>query len=173
MSKYPTPFAKRLTSYSRMTIARLYLSPDHGAPLSGRRRLRLLARQGIEGDRHCGGTDWPGQNLTLIEAEEIEAFCQRLGQPVDLALSRRNIVTRGVRLNALVGQHFRIGDCRLFGVELCEPCGSLGRQLATPDHDAAAIVRYWTGRGGLRADVLNDCWITVGDSLEILTPAGL
>lgn len=149
-----------------MTIERLYLSPAHGAPLSGRRRLRLLAGQGIEGDRHCGGADWPGQNLTLIEAEEIEAFCQLLGQPSDLSLSRRNLVTRGIRLNELVGQRFMIGDCLLYGVELCEPCRSLGQRLATAGHDAAAIIRYWTGRGGLRADILSDGWITVGDPLE-------
>lgn len=156
-----------------MTVERIYLSPAHGAPATARRRIRLLAGQGIEGDRHCGGMDWPGQNLTLIEAEEIEDFCQLLGQPADLALSLRNLVTRGVRLNALVGRHFRIGDCRLYGVELCEPCGSLGRRLENTTYDAAAIVRYWTGRGGLRADVLNDSWITVGDSLEILSPPGI
>lgn len=156
-----------------MTVERIYLSPAHGAPATARRRIRLLAGQGIEGDRHCGGMDWPGQNLTLIEAEEIEDFCQLLGQPADLALSRRNLVTRGVRLNALVGRHFRIGDCRLYGVELCEPCGSLGRRLENTTYDAAAIVRYWTGRGGLRADVLDDGWITVGDSIETLSPPGL
>jgi len=135
----------------------------------------MISRRADRGNRQWqgGSTDWPGQNLTLIEAVEVETFCQLLGQAADLALSRRNIVTRDVRLNALVGRHFRIGDCRLFGVELCEPGGSLGRRLATPDHNAAAIVRYWTGRGGLRADVLNNGWITVGDSLEILSPPGL
>lgn len=156
-----------------MIIERLFISPQPGAPMVTKGQIKALAHQGIEGDRHCGGTDWPGQNLTLVEAEEIEVFCQLLGQPADLALSRRNLVTRGVRLNALVGRHFRIGDCRLYGVELCEPCGSLGRRLENTTYDAAAIVRYWTGRGGLRADVLDDGWITVGDSIEILSPPGL
>ena len=149
-----------------MIVERLYMSPEHGAPLVGRRRLQLVADRGILGDRHFGKQDWPGQSLSLVEAEEIEAFCARTGRPTDLAMTRRNIVTRGVRLNELVGRHFRIGDCLLVGVERCEPCGTLGRALAAPGFDAEAVVRHWVGRGGLRADVLQDGSINVGDTLE-------
>ena len=149
-----------------MIIERLYMSPGHGAPQTGRRRLQLVTGCGIVGDRHFGKQDWPGQSLTLVEAEEIEAFCARTGRQTDLAITRRNIVTRGVRLNELVGRQFRIGDCLLAGVERCEPCGTLGRALAAPGFDADAVVRYWVGRGGLRADVLQDGSIDVGDTLE-------
>ncbi len=148
-----------------MIVERLYISPQSAAPLVGKRQITLLAGQGIRGDRHCGSADWPGQNLTLVEAEEIEAFCRLSGQPDDLALTRRNIVTRGIRLNHLIGRRFRIGNCLLLGIELCEPCRGLGERLATPALDMPAVVRYWTGRGGLRVDVLNDGQITVGDAI--------
>lgn len=158
---------------SRPDIVRLFQSPQPGALMQARIRLRLGAGQGIVGDRHWGRADWPGQNLTLVEAEEIERFCALTGRAVDLALTRRNVVTRGVRLNELVGRRFRIGDCVLFGVELCEPCGSLGRRLADEHFDAAAVIGHWLGRGGLRADVLTDGTISAGDALEIDDPDGV
>jgi hypothetical protein len=88
---------------------------------------------GIEGDRHFGKRKVPGENLTLVEAEELEAFAEERGVPVDLSQSRRNIVTRGVRLNDLVGKEFRLGTALLRGVELCEPCSVMGRLYAQPD----------------------------------------
>lgn len=154
-------------------IVRLFQTPKPGAPMQPRIRIQLRAGQGIIGDRHCGRADWPGQNLTLVEAEEIESFCTTTGRTIDLGLTRRNVVTRAVRLNDLVGRRFRIGDCILLGVERCEPCNSLGRRLADASFDAAAVVRHWLGRGGLRADVLTDGTISAGDTLEIVDSEGV
>jgi MOSC domain-containing protein YiiM len=154
-------------------IVRLFHSPQPGAPMQARIRLQLRAGLGIEGDRHCGRADWPGQNLTLVEAEEIERFCAMTGRAVDLALTRRNVITRGVRLNDLVGRRFRIGDCVLLGIERCEPCSSLGQRLADAHLDVAAVIHHWLGRGGLRADVLTNGTISAGDSLEIIDPEGV
>lgn len=148
-----------------MAIAHLFASPQRGAPQQALAALQLLAGQGVSGDRHCGRSDWPGQQVTLVEAEEIEAFCTATGQALDWALTRRNVVTRGVRLNALVGQRFRLGECELLGVELCEPCRSLGRRLENAAMSAPEVVRYWLGRGGLRADVLVGGRVRLGDAL--------
>ena len=150
-----------------MHVERLYLSPERGSAQRPCRQLSLLAGQGVAGDRHCGRSDWPGQNLTLIEAEEIEEFCNVTGRPVDLSLSRRNIVTRGIRLNELVGKRFYIGECELLGVELCEPCRTLGQRLENASLSGPEVVRYWLGRGGLRADVLRGCKLIVGDALRL------
>lgn len=160
------------TKPSLAVVERLYLADAMGAPLQARLRLSLCAGQGIVGDRHAGRRDWPGQNLTLVEAEEIENYCLSRSRPIDLALTRRNIVTRGVRLNSLVGRRFRIGDCLLYGVERCEPCLSLGQCLADETFDVPAVIHYWTGRGGLRADVLSDGAIRAGDKLEIVDTSG-
>jgi len=161
-----------IANASPAVVERLFLAAEPGAPLQSRLRLPLRAGGGVVGDRHCGCSDWPGQNLTLVEAEEIEIFCATTGRAVDLGLTRRNIVTRGVRLNDLVGCRFRIGDCVLLGVERCEPCNSLGQRLADASLDAAAVIRHWLGRGGLRADVLTDGTINAGDTLEIVDPDG-
>ena len=158
---------------SDMRVVRLFSSPQSGQPLLARRRLELALGQGVVGDRHCGRRDWPGQIVTLVEAEEIERFCQYTGRLVDLGLSRRNIVTRGVRLNDLVGQRFSIGNTLLYGVERCEPCNTLGKLLATEDFPGAEVIRYWMGRGGLRADVLRAGEVTVGDTIDLMESSGI
>lgn len=106
------------------------------------------------GDRNFGLSVHAGQNLTLVEAEEIELFCAQHGRTADLSLTRRNLVTRGVRLNGLLNVEFSIGTVRLRGVELCEPCTILGNALRSESLAPASVIRHWVRRGGLRVDVL-------------------
>ena len=150
-----------------MNVERLFISHAPKGALQERDTVRVERGQGIVGDRHFGRSDWAGQNLTLVEAEEIEHFCEETGRPTDLSITRRNLVTRGVRLNDLVGKTFTIGSARLHGVETCEPCGDLGRALATEALPAAAVVKRWVGRGGLRATVIESGEIAVGDSMTL------
>lgn len=121
---------------------------------------------GIPGDRNFGKRIHPGQNLTLVEAEEIELFCAEHSRPADLSLTRRNLVTRGVRLNDLVNVEFTIGNVRLRGIELCEPCILLGTGLSSESLTAAAVVKHWVHRGGLLADVLSSGEIVRGARIE-------
>ena len=151
-----------------MSVERLFLSPKRGQAQQECRQIELLAGQGVVGDRHFAKTDWAGQQLTLIEAEEIERFCTHSGRASDLAITRRNVVTRGVRLNKLVGRQFRLGECLLVGVETCEPCRTLGQRLANEAMSAPEVVKYWVGRGGLRADVLTSGRLACGDALTLI-----
>lgn len=148
-----------------MVVERLFLSHTRGAAQRECRQLELLAGQGVVGDRHFSRADWSGRQLTLVEAEEIERFCAHSGRDNDLSITRRNLVTRGVRLNQLVGRRFRIGDCLLLGVETCEPCRTLGQRLANEVLSPTEVVKYWVGRGGLRADVLTSGLLACGDAL--------
>jgi MOSC domain-containing protein YiiM len=148
-----------------MTVERIYLAGKPGEPQLAREFIKLVVDKGIEGDRYFGAHDEPGQNITLVEAEEIEAFCVDAGRSVDLSCTRRNLVTRGVRLNDLIGKEFSIGDVRMRGVELCEPCLSFGNFLASPELSSAAIVKRFVHRAGLRADILSSGVITVGATL--------
>ena len=150
-----------------MNVERIFIRPATAAHQEEHERIAVIAGLGIVGDRYFGRHDAPGQNLTLIEAEEIEAFLAELGTPLDLSLTHRNLITRGVRLNALVGREFRIGDVRLRGVELCEPCLGLGKLLARPELDAPAVVRRLLHRAGLRADILCDGEIWRGNGLSL------
>jgi MOSC domain-containing protein YiiM len=150
-----------------MIIEHIYLAGKAGEVQLEAQSINVVVDAGIEGDRYFSARDEPGQNITLVEAEEIEAFCINTGRMIDLSCTRRNLVTRGVRLNALVGQEFTIGTVRLRGVELCEPCRSLGKRLATADLSSAAVVKRLLNRGGLRADILCSGSIAVGARVSV------
>lgn len=150
-----------------MSVERIFISPAPGIVQVECQQIAVEAGRGVRGDRNFGLSAWPGQNLTLVEAEEIERFCLENGRALDLSLTRRNLVTRGLRLNELVNREFSIGGVRLRGVELCEPCAKLGQALSDPSLAAAAVVRHWAGHGGLRVDVLSDGEIRRGSRLII------
>ena len=145
-----------------MTVERIFIGPAAGEPQVECESIVVVAGSGIEGDRYFGRQDEPGQNISLIEAEELEAFMRERGDLDDLSASRRNLVTRGIRLNELVGRDFFIGDVKLRGVELCEPCLGLGAALASPELPAADVVKRLLHRAGLRADVLSSGVIALG-----------
>jgi MOSC domain-containing protein YiiM len=115
---------------------------------------------GIDGDRYANGTGSfykpgkPGQDVTLIEAEALEDV------GLTAADSGRNVVTRGIGLNDLVGKRFRIGAVELRGAELCHPCRTL--------RDRTGVFRELVGRGGLCADVLVAGEFGPGDEIEVL-----
>jgi MOSC domain-containing protein YiiM len=124
--------------------------------------VSLLAGAGIEGDRYFDLHDEPGQNITFVEAEEIEAFLSKCQRKYDPSVTGRNVVTRGVRLNEFVGKEFVVGDVRFRGVELCEPCLVLGEALQSETLTPAQVVRHWVHRAGIRADVLSTGVLSVG-----------
>lgn len=118
--------------------------------------VRAEAGNGLAGDRmYRAGGQRRGGALTLIEAEVLEEV--GLTGPE----SRRQVVTRGVRLNDLVGKRFRVGDVECLGVELCEPCLHL-QALTRP-----GIISDLLHRGGLNADILTDGTIAVGDPVVL------
>jgi MOSC domain-containing protein YiiM len=149
-----------------VTIERIFLAPEPGGALLEVERIRVVAGAGIEGDRYFNSKDEPGQNITLVEAEVIEAFNAEFGTRYELSCTRRNLVTRGVRLSPLVGREFVIGSVRLRGVELCEPCKNLGKTMASEAVTAAAAVKYLVHRAGIRADVLSTGTIAAGAKLS-------
>src|SRR6187402_2982755 len=91
---------------SSMTIEHIFTHPAGATSQTDLQRAHIVAGDGIEGDRYFGAHKEPGQNLTFVEAEEIEAFLQEFQRPHDLSITGRNVVTRGVRLNDLVGKEF-------------------------------------------------------------------
>ena len=128
--------------------------------------VRAIAGQGLDGDRYAAGkgsfSRWPGtgREVTFIEAEVIaDAFDFEL----DLAegRSRRNIVTEGVRLDELMGKTFRIGTATFRGERPASPCAHLGRLVGE------RVMEALHGRGGLRAAILTDGVVRIGDAVEI------
>jgi MOSC domain-containing protein YiiM len=150
-----------------MNVERIYTSSQPGGPQVEQELIRVVAGSGIEGDRYFDRHDEPGQNLTLIEIEEVEAFLSEQGRHADLSITHRNILTRGVRLNNLVGVEFWVGEVKLRGVELCEPCLGMGTALSSPSISPAGVVKRFLHRGGLRADVLSSGAIQRGTAVAL------
>ncbi len=143
------------------TVESILIAPAAGAPAQPLESAHALAGRGLDGDRHVAGTGtfpsgMPGSALTLIEAEVCESFAPPLGPDEH----RRNVVTRGIELNALVGHEFLVGEVRCRGMRLCEPCTVIDRYAPRP------LLRALVHRGGLRADILEDGVIEVGDAVR-------
>jgi MOSC domain-containing protein YiiM len=125
-----------------------------------------VAGRGLRGDRYFKGEGGPrrapepGREVTLIEQEAIENAAQEASIDFHSTDSRRNIVTRGVDLNDLVGKEFRVGQAVLRGIELCEPCSHM-IQLS-----GKRVLRSLVHHGGIRADIVSDGLIQVGDPIE-------
>jgi hypothetical protein len=141
-------------------VEALVVAPDAEAPVMRVDEALAIAGRGLQGDRYEHGTGTfgsgrPGSALTLVDAAVLETF----ERDVD---HRRNVVVRGADLNALVGREFTLGEVRCRGSRLCEPCAHLDRL------NGGGILRPLVHRGGLRADILSDGTIRVGDAL---TPA--
>jgi MOSC domain-containing protein YiiM len=143
-------------------VERIFIRPPQASSQTEHEKVNVIAGSGIVGDRYFGCQDEPGQNITFVEAEEIESFASEYGRQVDLSATSRNVVTRGVRLNELVGREFLVGSLRFKGVELCEPCLGLGQALATADLPPHSVVKRLLHKGGLRAVALSSGELAIG-----------
>jgi MOSC domain-containing protein YiiM len=135
----------------------IYIAAEHGELPEPVQSVRALAGRGLEGNRYFFDEAAPGRALTLIAVEAVEALEQEHGISIEPRESRRNVVTRGVDVNALVGKRFRVGGVECRGIELCEPCADL-QAMTKP-----GIIKGLAHRGGLNADILSDGEIAVGD----------
>ena len=147
------------------TVISINIAPDAAEPMQSVSEARAVPGRGLKGDRYFEqkGTfskPQPDRELTLIEAEAIEAMKRESGVDYGLSDSRRNLVTRGVPLNHLVGREFWIGAVKARGLRLCEPCSHL--QKLSHEKVLPGLVH----RGGLRAQILNEGMIRVGEVVK-------
>lgn len=148
------------------SVSAICITPTANSPMDSVGEVRALAGKGLDGDRYCRGvgtysaTPGTGRQVTLIELESIEALQRDYGIAIPPTSARRNIVTQGVALNHLVGRRFRVGSVVFSGARLCEPCTHL------EGLSQKGVLRGLVHRGGLRADVLSDGVIRVGDVVE-------
>ena len=140
-------------------VEAILTAPDAEQPLRRTDAVEAVSGRGLQGDRYFEGRGTfggPGRGyeLTLVEANVLD----ELGLPWEAA--RRNIVTSGVSLNALVGRRFTIGEVVCIGRRLAEPCAHLDR-VSGP-----GLLRPLVHRAGLRADILEGGLIRVGDRVN-------
>jgi MOSC domain-containing protein YiiM len=143
------------------SVEAIYLAAEAGATAQAVDAARALPDRGLEGDRHVTGkgtfpSGLPGSALTLVQSEVCDSFVPPLGPDEH----RRNIVTRGIDLNALVGHEFLVGEVRCRGMRLCEPCTVVQGYASRP------VLRQLVHRGGLRADIVTEGVLRVGDKIR-------
>jgi MOSC domain-containing protein YiiM len=147
-------------------VEAIYIAPENGAAMVTLTAASLIAGCGIEGDRNFKVGAAPDTQVTLIEAEAVDRFNDATGIGISPDAPRRNIVTRGIGLNALVGKEFSVGPTTLQGIELCEPCATLGKRIATGAVDAARVVRTFAHQAGLRARIVSSGTVAPGDPIR-------
>ena len=125
--------------------------------------IDVLANQGVLGDRHFNEFNDPYNQLSLIESENIDYYNIKYGLNIPYIDFRRNIITKGIQLNDLVGKKFQIGKVELEGIDLCRPCKHLSEILQQDN-----IIKEFLRRGGLRCQVLSSSSIKIGDKIKVL-----
>jgi MOSC domain-containing protein YiiM len=149
------------------SLHQILIASSPSSPMTTCVEIRAVPGRGLEGDRYFSGTGTfspqpqkPDFEVTLIEQEKIDAFARDSGLPFTAEMVRRNLVTSGVDLNALVGREFRVGSVRLRGLRLCEPCSYLAK-ISFP-----ATLRGLVHQGGLRAQIVSEGVIRIGDAVS-------
>jgi MOSC domain-containing protein YiiM len=150
----------------------IYISPQHKAPLQAIPTAQLQAGYGIVGDRFhsqltTAAIPRPNKEITLIQVEHIDHFNTATSQTWGYGDFRRNLITQGIDLNALVNQHFMLGNTELKGLQLCEPCNHLAKYLG---NNVMAGLKH---KGGLRARIITGGNIAVGDAIRLCPPYNL
>jgi len=148
------------------TVQSIHIVATAKSPMQSVDRVLALPGAGLEGDRYAlkQGTFFkplPDYELTLIESEAIEALKRDYQIEIAAGDARRNIVTSDVALNHLVGHEFQIGEVKIRGIRLCEPCSHLEGLTGKP------VIKGLIHRGGLRAQILSKGVIRVGEAIRI------
>jgi MOSC domain-containing protein YiiM len=147
------------------TVVSIHIAATGAAPMNSVREVQALAGKGLEGDRYAAklGTysnePGSGRAVTLIEIEATEALRRDYQIALEAGLTRRNIVTRGVYLNHLIGKEFSVGSVVLRGSRLCDPCAHMEKLTVK------GALRGLIHRGGLRAEIVSGGMIRVGDAI--------
>jgi len=125
--------------------------------------IEVLENKGVVGDRHFDEFNDPYCQLSLIESENIDFYNSKYNLNIPYVDFRRNIITKGIRLNDLIGKKFLVGNVKVEGVDLCRPCRHLTEILNQEN-----ILKEFLRKGGLRCQILSSSIINVGDNIKVL-----
>ena len=144
-------------------VYKLGISTNYNQPIKEVNSINVLANQGVIGDRHFKEFNDPYNQLSLIESENIDYYNIRFGLSIPYIDFRRNVVTKGIKLNELIGKKLLVGNVELEGIDLCRPCRHLTEVLGQDN-----ILKEFLRRGGLRCQVLSSSNIKIGDKIKVL-----
>jgi MOSC domain-containing protein YiiM len=144
-------------------IIKIGLTKNHNQEIIEVREIDLVAGKGIIGDRHFKDYNESFNQLTIIESESIDEYNFKNNLDIPHLNFRRNIVTKGIKLNNLVEKRIKIGPVSLKVIDLCRPCRHLSEELERDD-----IIKEFLRKGGIRCQIINDGKISVGDQIKII-----
>ena len=143
-------------------VFKLGIAAKNNQPIKEVNSIEVLANKGIVGDRHFNDFNDPYNQLSLIESENIDEYNIKFGLDIPYINFRRNIITKGIKLNDLIGKKLQIGNVELEGVELCRPCRHLTEMLNQKN-----ILKEFMRKGGLRCQILSSSKISIGDKINL------
>tara|TARA_B100002019_G_C21141234_1_gene533354 strand:- start:154 stop:600 length:447 start_codon:yes stop_codon:yes gene_type:complete len=143
-------------------ILKLGISNNNNMPIKEVNEIEVLSGKGIIGDRHYSEFNDPYNQISLIESENIDYYNTKYNLNIPYLDFRRNIVTKGISLNELVGKKFVVGEIELEGIDLCRPCRHLCEVLNQNN-----IIKEFLRKGGLRCQILSSATLRVGDKIKV------
>ncbi len=144
-------------------VLKLGITSTNNKKIKEVKTIEVIENKGIIGDRHFNDFNDPYCQLTLIESENIDYYNSKYGLNFSYLEFRRNIITKGIQLNNLVGKKFTIGKVKVEGIDLCRPCRHLSETLNQNN-----IIKEFLRKGGLRCQILTSSNIDVGDEIKVL-----
>ena len=144
-------------------VLKLGVTENSNQKIKEVKTINVLANKGIIGDRHFQEINDPYNQISLIESESIDNYNIKFGLNISYIDFRRNVITKGVRLNDLVGKKFKVGAVALKGIDLCRPCKHLSENLNQNN-----IIKEFLRNGGLRCQILSSAKIHVGDQIQLI-----
>ena len=144
-------------------VYKLGISNKYNQQINEVNLIDVLANQGVVGDRHFKEFNDPYNQLSLIESENIDYYNIKFGSNIPYLDFRRNVVTKGIQLNDLVGKKLLVGNVEVEGIDLCRPCRHLTEVLGQDN-----ILKEFLRRGGLRCQVLSSSSIKIGNKIKVI-----
>tara|TARA_B100000886_G_scaffold326903_1_gene273816 strand:- start:571 stop:1017 length:447 start_codon:yes stop_codon:yes gene_type:complete len=144
-------------------VLKLGITSNSNQPIQEVNLIDVKTNQGIVGDRHFKEFNDPYSQLSLIESENIDEYNIKFGLNLSYIEFRRNIVTKGIQLNNLVGKKIEIGNTKLEVIDLCRPCRHLAKMLNQDN-----ILKEFLRKGGIRCQILSTSRINLGDKIKVL-----
>ena len=144
-------------------VLKLGITNNNNKKILEVKSIDVLANKGIVGDRHFNEYNDPYCQLSLIESENIDYYNTKYGLDIPYTDFRRNVITKGIDLNNLIGKKLQIGNVKVEGIDLCRPCKHLTEMLNQEN-----ILKEFLRRGGLRCQILSSSSISIGDEIKIL-----
>ena len=145
-------------------VFKLGIAANNNQPIKEVNSIEVLANKGIVGDRHFHEFNDPYNQLSLIESENIDDYNTRFGLNIPYIDFRRNVITKGIRLNDLVGKKLKVGSVELDAIDLCRPCRHLTEMLNQKN-----VLKEFLRKGGIRCQILSSSNIHVGDKIELIS----